>query len=109
MDTTHPLFEPIGIPWNVVVDEYVAELTIDALACRLGGNENLDCTFLELLLGKQPRARLFARADLHAAVDGTHVEAHVLQLLNDIVERVLEFCENEQSLAAVGEEALFFE
>jgi hypothetical protein len=34
--------EPLGVPRNVVVDQEVAELQVDAFACRLGSNQHLD-------------------------------------------------------------------
>ena len=75
VDASHPLFEPIRIPGNVVVEEDVAELKVDALARGLGGDENLNLAFAELLFGVQSRARLVAGARLHAAVDAADREA----------------------------------
>jgi hypothetical protein len=109
VDAPHPLFESIGVPRNVVIYEEVAKLKIDALARRFSGNQDLNGTFLELLFGKQTSSRLFARSDLHASVNGAHLEAHVLELLNDVVERVLVFGEHQKPLVAVSEEAFVFE
>src|SRR5438105_862807 len=42
-------------------------------------------------------------------MNGAHVEAHVLELLNDVVESVLVLGEDQEPLVAVSEEALLFE
>ena len=77
VDAAHPLLQPVGVPGNVVVEEDVAALQVDALAGRLGGNQDLDAAVLELLLGVQPRARFVAGARSHAAVDAADAEAPV--------------------------------
>jgi hypothetical protein len=60
MDAPHPLFEPIRIPGDVVIEEDVAALEVDAFASRLSGDEDLRCTLTELLLGVQPGASVIA-------------------------------------------------
>ena len=60
----------------------------------------------ELLLGVQARARLVARAGLHAAVDAADAEAPGLQSVDKVVQRVLELGEEEQALVGMIEEAL---
>ena len=60
VDAPHPLLQPIRIPWNVVVDEEMAELQVDAFARRLGGDHHLHVALLELLLGVEPRTRFVA-------------------------------------------------
>ena len=77
VDAAHPLLEAVGVPGDVVVEQDVAELEVDALARGLGGDEDLDRALAELLLGVEARARLVARADLHAAVDAADAEAPV--------------------------------
>src|SRR5690606_6990435 len=50
VNAPHPLFEAVGIPRNVVVEEDVAHLEVDALARRFSRDQNLDCAFPKLLL-----------------------------------------------------------
>ena len=106
VDAAHPLFEAVGVPGDVVVEQDVAALEVDAFAGRLGRHEDLDRPFAELLLGVQPGAGVVARADSHAAVDAADAEAPLDQLGDEVVERVLELGEEEQPLVRVVEEAL---
>jgi len=49
----HPLVQPHGIPWDVVIDDDVAELQVQTLAASVGGDENADILgerFLHLLI-----------------------------------------------------------
>ena len=50
VDTAHPLFQPVGVPRDVEVEQDVATLEVDALAGGLGGDQYLDVPVLELLL-----------------------------------------------------------
>jgi hypothetical protein len=52
VDATHPLFESIWVPGDVVIDEDVAKLKINPFARRFRGDQDLDAAFLELLFGK---------------------------------------------------------
>jgi hypothetical protein len=109
VDAAHPLFESVGVPRNVVVDEEVAELQVDAFARGLGGNQHLDVAVLETLLGIEPTPRDIARADVHRAVDRSGLQSPGGQLRQDVIERVFEFGEDEQPLVPVGEEPFGFE
>ena len=109
VDAAHPLLEAVRVPGDVVVEEDVADLEVDALARGLGGDQNLDLAFAELLLGVEARARLVARARLHAAVDAADAEAPGLEATHEVVERVLELGEEEQALVRVVEEAFLLE
>ena len=75
-------------------------------AGRLGGDQDLDLAFAELLLGVQARARFVARARFHAAVDGADAEAPGPQAVDEIVERVLELREEQEPLVGIVEEPL---
>ncbi len=75
MDAPHPLLQAVRVPRDVVVEEDVADLKVDAFAGGLGGDQDLDRAFAELLLGMQARARLVARARFHAAVDAADLKA----------------------------------
>ena len=48
VDAAHTLFEPVGIPGDVVVEENVAAFKVDAFASRFGGHQDLDGAFAEL-------------------------------------------------------------
>ena len=109
MDAAHALLEPVRVPRDVVIEEDVAALEVDAFAGRLGGDEHLNRALPELLLGVQPGAGVVARADVHAAVNGADREAPLAQLLHEVVERVLELGEDEQPLLRVVEEALLLQ
>ena len=61
VDSAHPLLKAIGIPRNIVIEEDVAALKVDALAGGLGGDEYLDRAFAELLLGVKSRALFVTR------------------------------------------------
>src|SRR3972149_1567906 len=98
MDAPHPLLEAVRVPWDVVVEENVADLEVDALARGFGGDEDLDVALAELLLGVEARPRFVARARLHTAVDATDTEAPRLQPSHEIVQRVLELGEEKKPL-----------
>ena len=49
VDAPHALFQPVGVPGDVVVEEDVAALEVDSLAGSLGGDQNLDVPVPELL------------------------------------------------------------
>ena len=106
VDAPHPLLQAVRVPRDVVVEEDVADLKVDAFAGGLGGDQDLDRAFAELLLGVKARARLVARARFHAAVDAADPEAPGLQAAHEIVQRVLELGEEKQPLVWVIEEAL---
>jgi hypothetical protein len=88
VDAPHALLQPVGIPGNVVVEEDVAGLKVDALAGGLGGHENLDFSLLELLLDIEAGARIVAGPGLHTPVDEADAEAPRGQLLDEIVQSV---------------------
>src|SRR5262249_11364256 len=90
IDAAHALFETVRVPRDLVVAEDVATLQVNPLAGGLSGDQDLDGTVFELLLGMQTRARLIARARLHAAVNTTNAETPLLQALHEVVERILE-------------------
>ena len=106
VDAAHALFEPVRIPRDVVVEEDVAALKVDALPSRLSGDQHLDGTFAELLFGIEPAPRFVARAGLHAAVDAADAEAPSLQVFHQVVKGVLELSEEQQPLIGPIEEPL---
>ena len=57
MDAAHALLKAVRVPRDVIVEEDVAALQVDALAGRLGGHQDLDLAFAELLLGVEPASR----------------------------------------------------
>ena len=63
VDAAHPLLEAVGVPRNVVIEQDVADLKVDPFARGLGGHEDLDLAFAELLLGVEAGARLVTRTD----------------------------------------------
>ena len=109
VDAPHPLLEAIRIPGDVVVEEDVAGLEVDPLARGLGGDQNLNLAFAELLLGVEASARLVTRARLHAAVNAANAETPGLETGHKVVQRVLELREEEQALVRVIEESLLLE
>src|SRR5205823_8661727 len=75
VNAAHPLLQAVRVPRDVVVEEDVAALEVDALARGLGGDQDLDGVFSELLLGVQAGARLVAGPCLHVTVDAADTEA----------------------------------
>ena len=65
VDAPEALLQPVGVPGQVVVDHQVGALQVDALAGRVGGDEDASVAILfERLLGA---VTILAR---HAALDG---------------------------------------
>ena len=93
VDAAHPLLQPVGVPRDVVVDHQVAELEVDALPGRLGGDHDL---------GGLPEVAflLDPLRQLHLAVDLGDLEV-LGQVLDQVVEGVLVLGEDQQLLAAV--------
>ena len=56
VDAAHALFQPDGIPRDVVIDHQPAELEIDAFAGRFGGDEHLG-SLAKLALGDRCASR----------------------------------------------------
>ena len=109
MDAAHPLLEPVGVPGDVVVEEDVAALEVDALAGGLGGDENLDGAVLELLLGVEPRPGSSREPVFMLPWMQPTRKPHARELLDEVVERVLELGEDQQPLVGMVEEALRLE
>ena len=105
VDSPHPLLEPVRIPGNVVVEQDVAHLEVDALARRFSGDENLDLTFSKLLLSVKARAGLITGTRLHPTVNAADAEAPGRQPLHEVVQSVFKLREEEQALIRVIEEA----
>ena len=89
-----PLFQPSGVPRQVVIDEQMAELQVDALTSRFGGDADL-AACAELFLG------LLALMGVHAAVDLASGISPPLQVLAEVVQRVAVLREHQQLAAAV--------
>ena len=106
VDAAHALLQPVRVPRDVVVEQDVAALQVDAFAGRLGGDQHLDLAVAEPLLGVQPRPRFVARARLHAAVDAARGEAPRREPLQQVIERVPELGEDQQPLIRPVEEPL---
>ena len=74
MDSSHSLLQPIGVPRDVIVEQDVTALEVDAFSGRFGSHKDLSCSFPELLLSVEPRSRFVTRADVHTAVDRANGE-----------------------------------
>ena len=74
MNSPHSLLQSIRIPRDVVVEQNVAALEVDTFSCCLGGDENLSCSFAELLFSVEPRSSLVPRTDVHPTVDRAYSE-----------------------------------
>ena len=83
MDSTHALFQTVGIPGYIPVDKQPAELKVDAFSGSISTNQNLCLWGHELALG------LAAFIHRHAAVNGGHSISVVLQSLLKIKKRIL--------------------
>ena len=62
MDAAHPLFKAVWVPGDVVVEEHMAALKVDALPGRFRGDQDLELPIFELLFRVEPRARFVAGA-----------------------------------------------
>ncbi len=109
VDAAHALLKPVGVPGDVVVDHQRAELQVDALARRLGGDHDLGY-IAEGVLG------LDAGVHHHRAVNGHDLVAPLDQLAQgsslpsvsrQVVERVLELGEDQElAVAQVGQDVV---
>jgi hypothetical protein len=81
MNPAHALFEPVRIPRDIVVEQNVTALEVDALARGFRSNQDLNCTIPELLLGMEARAFFLTAARFHAAMDATDVESPIPEAL----------------------------
>ena len=69
VNAAHALFEPVRIPRNIEVEQDMAALEVDALACRLGRHKDLRFQLPEVALGPKTCALLITASRLHAAVN----------------------------------------
>ena len=81
-------------------------MQVDSLARGLRGYQYLNLTFAELLFGLEASSRFVPRARLHAAVDTPNAETPRFQAIDEVVQGVLEFREQQQSLTGILEEPL---
>ena len=65
VNTTHALFETVGIPGHIVVDHEIAELEIDSFTSCLGSDHDL-CSIFEYPL------RIYSFFEPHPAMDGVN-------------------------------------
>ena len=114
VDAAHPLFEPDGVPGDVVVDHEPAELEVDAFARRLGGHQDLGLV-AELLFRIDAGAGCVAVADLHAAVDLRDGKPPLAELAQrtaflavggEVVQRLLVLGEDQELHLRVLEDAV---
>src|SRR5262249_19639006 len=82
VDTTHALFQPIGVPRDIIVKEDVAALQVDAFAGGFRGNKNLNPPIFELLLRIEPAVWFLPRARFHATMNEADTKAPVFQDLH---------------------------
>src|SRR6266446_2587432 len=94
MNASHSLFQPSGIPRQIVVDHQVAELKVDAFASRLSRDTNLRRR-TELFLSPFPLVRVHPAMDLAGRISPF---LEVLQYLN---ESVVVLGENDELAATV--------
>ena len=109
VDAPHALLQPVRVPRDVIVEEDVADLEIDALAGGLSGHQHLDVAIAELLLGVEACPLLVAGTGAHPAVNLARAQPPRLQALHQVVERILELGEDEQALGWIAKEALAFQ
>jgi hypothetical protein len=62
MDSSHSLLKPIGIPWDVIVEQDVTALEVDAFPGCFGRDKYLSRSFPELLFSVEPRPSLVTRS-----------------------------------------------
>src|SRR5262249_53366337 len=109
VNTTHTLLKPIRIPGNVIVEQDMAALQVNPFTSRLSGHQDLNSAISELLLSEQPCTWIITGAWPHAAMDRADAEAPGLQTGYQIIERVLEFGEEQQPLLRMVEETFSME
>ena len=95
VDASHPLLKADGIPGQVVVDHQVAELQVDSLAGRLGGDAHLSLLVEPLL---DPLA--VGRWQAPWIVQVEYPQAR--RLRSEVVERVSVLGEDQELRAAVA-------
>ena len=110
VDAAHPLLKASRVPGQIVIEQDIAALQVDAFAGSLGGDEDLGATLAravaEFLLGAKPGAGLVPGAGLHAAVDALDGETPFPQFQDEVIEGVAELREDEQAAIRVGQEVL---
>ena len=109
MDTAHPLLQPVGVPGNVVVEQDVAELQVDAFAGGFRSHQRLYVAVAELLFNIQSGSRLIPAARVHTAVDLPYPEPPGVELFHQVIQSVLKLGENQQPLFRVVKEALLLQ
>ena len=100
VDASEPLFDPVGVPRQVIVHHQVGALEVDALASGVGGQKDLHLGIvLERFLRPHP---VFAA---HAAMNHDHrvlaPEQRGYAVLQ-VIERVAVFGEQHQFLVRRG-------
>src|SRR5882672_1049495 len=81
MDAAESLFEPRGVPWQIVVDHEMTELQIDALTSRF-------CCHTDLHRGAKLFLRSLPFTGIHATVDDAGRISPPAQVLTHSMHRV---------------------
>ena len=105
VNAPHALFQPVRVPGNVIVEEDIAALQVNAFTRSLRRDKYLDGSIPELLLGVQSGSRLLSGARFHAAMDEPYPKTPCFQTIDQVIEGVLEFSEKQESLLGMVEEA----
>ena len=95
VDAAHALLEAVGVPGDVIVDHEGAELEVDALPARLGGDHHLRL-LAELVLGSD------ALVEVLATMQGDHRQAPTPQPLGQVIEGLPRLGEDEHLLATMA-------
>jgi hypothetical protein len=101
VDAAHALLQPRGIPGDVVVDHPPAELQVDALARRVGGDQEARPAFFEQ--PAEARHLALALLEIHAAVDARDLlgVAQALQSAHQELQGVAVLSEDDQLLVGI--------
>mgnify|MGYP000550278102 CR=1 FL=1 len=67
VDTSETLFQPVRVPWKIVIDHEVRALQIDALARGIGGDHDAHVGILS-----EPFLGAVAFLTTHTALDRDH-------------------------------------
>ncbi|MPM59186.1 hypothetical protein SDC9_106026 [bioreactor metagenome] len=106
MDSSHALFQPDRVPWNIVVDHKPAKLKVNAFTCSLGCDHYLGI-FPECFFRINPGSGLIEASYFHATVDLGDCKSPALKFFNKKVQSLFMFREQQKFHLGIIKNPLF--
>ena len=97
VNSADPLFNPHRIPWQIIVNDAIAELVIQLLAAYFGKEQNIKC-FRVTPIELETAADVYSIFVRYVAVYQPNTKAILLQVVQQVTKRVPEAAEQHDTV-----------